>query len=53
MEEQEDSVNEEDLQRFRELKDKMILLDRAELDHSQLTAQSDGKPNSYLLPNVR
>lgn len=52
VEEQEESVDEDDLQRFRELKDKMILLDRAELGHAEPTVQSDGNPASHPL-NVR
>lgn len=45
MEEQDESVDEAELQRFRELKDKMILLDKAELGSMD---QSNRKP--CLLP---
>ncbi|KAM7408194.1 hypothetical protein PAMA_002065 [Pampus argenteus] len=47
MEEQDESVDEDELQRFRELKDKMILLDKAELGS---VAQGDKKPKPCLLP---
>ncbi|KAG7999913.1 Leucine-rich repeat-containing protein 27, partial [Nibea albiflora] len=50
MEEQDDSVDEQELQRFRELKNKMILLDNAELDSA---AQSDRNPKSPLLPVIK
>lgn len=36
VEEQDESVDEDELQRFRELKHKMILLDKAELDSAAL-----------------
>lgn len=45
MEEQDESVDEDELQRFRELKDKMILLDKAELGS---IAQGDGNAKSRL-----
>lgn len=47
MEEQDESVDEDELQRFRELKHKMILLDKAELGS---IAQGDRNPKSCLLP---
>ncbi|XP_044228964.1 leucine-rich repeat-containing protein 27-like isoform X1 [Thunnus albacares] len=47
VEEQDESVDEDDLQRFRELKHKMMLLDKAELGS---IAQGDGNPKSCLLP---
>lgn len=50
MEEQDDSVDEQELQRFRELKNKMILLDNAELDSA---SQSDRNPKSALLPVIK
>ncbi|XP_071780922.2 leucine-rich repeat-containing protein 27-like [Centroberyx gerrardi] len=46
VEEQEESVDEDELQRFRELKHRMILLDRAELGCGPLTAHCD----TNLLP---
>lgn len=42
-----ESVDEEELQKFKELKDKMILLDKAELGS---IAQGDRNPKSHLLP---
>ncbi|XP_076025399.1 uncharacterized protein LOC143015331 [Genypterus blacodes] len=55
VEEQEESVDEDDLERFRELREKMILLDRAELGrtHPRQTEQSDGNLASHLPPTVR
>lgn len=50
MEEQDESVDEDELQRFMELKHKMILLDKAELGS---IAQSDRNPKSRLLPITR
>lgn len=47
MEEQDESVDEEDLQRFKELKHKMILLDKTELGS---LAQGDKNPKPHLLP---
>ncbi|XP_070772645.1 leucine-rich repeat-containing protein 27-like [Enoplosus armatus] len=47
MEEQDESVDEDELQRFRELKHKMILLDKAELGS---IAQVDRNHKSCLLP---
>ncbi|KAK5853560.1 hypothetical protein PBY51_014702 [Eleginops maclovinus] len=49
-EEQDESVDEDEMKRFRELKDKMILLDRAELGS---TAQGDGDQKPPLLPIVK
>ncbi|XP_037638576.1 leucine-rich repeat-containing protein 27-like [Sebastes umbrosus] len=50
MEEQDESVDEDELQRFRELKDMMILLDKAELGS---TAQGDRNPKSHLIPVIK
>lgn len=47
MEEQDESVDEDELQRFRELKHRIILLDKAELGS---IAQGDKNPKSHLLP---
>ncbi|XP_039995316.1 leucine-rich repeat-containing protein 27-like [Xiphias gladius] len=47
MEEQDESVDEGDLQRFKELKHKMILLDKTELGS---LAQGDKNPKPHLLP---
>ncbi|KAM9345442.1 leucine-rich repeat-containing protein 27-like [Symphorus nematophorus] len=47
MDEQDESVDEDELQRFMELKHKMILLDQAELSS---IAPSDRTPKSPLLP---
>lgn len=47
MEEHDESVDEDELQRFRELKDKMILLDEAELGS---VAQCNRNMKSRLLP---
>ena len=47
MEEQDESVDEAELQRFRELKDKMILLDKAERE------QGDRSLKSHLLPIIK
>ncbi|XP_051234573.1 leucine-rich repeat-containing protein 27-like isoform X2 [Dicentrarchus labrax] len=46
MEEQDESVDEDELQRFKELKQKMILLDKAELGS---VARGDGNPKSCRL----
>ena len=45
-----ESVDEDEMKRFRELKQKMILLDKAELGS---TAQGDGKQKPPLLPIVK
>ncbi|XP_076599717.1 leucine-rich repeat-containing protein 27-like [Chaetodon auriga] len=47
VEEHDESVDEDELQRFRELKQKMILLDKAELDP---VTQCNRNPKSRLLP---
>lgn len=47
VEEQDESVDEDELQRFMELRQKMILLEKAELS---LVAQGDRNTKSYLLP---
>lgn len=47
MEGPDESVDEEELQKFMELKDKMILLDKAELGS---ITQGDTNPKSHLLP---
>ncbi|KAF3842509.1 hypothetical protein F7725_024460 [Dissostichus mawsoni] len=49
-EEQDESVDEDEMKRFRELKQKMILLDKAELGS---TAQGDGNQKPPLLPIVK
>lgn len=49
-EEQDESVDEDELQRFRELKDKMMLLDKAELGS---VAQRDRNLRSHLLPVIK
>ncbi|XP_042358558.1 leucine-rich repeat-containing protein 27-like [Plectropomus leopardus] len=50
VEEQDESVDEDELQKFRELKQKMILLDEAERGS---IAQGDRNPKSHLLPIIR
>ncbi|XP_029962391.1 leucine-rich repeat-containing protein 27-like [Salarias fasciatus] len=50
LDEQEDSVDEDDLQRFRELKERLTLLDRSELAS---VAQGRNRSNSQTLPTNR
>ncbi|XP_071337376.1 leucine-rich repeat-containing protein 27-like [Trachinotus anak] len=50
VEEQDESVDEDELQRFKELKQQMILLDKAELGS---IAQGDGNPKSHLRPIIK
>lgn len=47
MEGQDESVDEDELQKFKELKDKMILLDKAELNS---IVQGDRNQTSCVLP---
>ncbi|XP_054456782.1 leucine-rich repeat-containing protein 27-like [Anoplopoma fimbria] len=50
VEEQEESVDEDELQRFRELRHQMILLDKADLGS---VPRGDGDPKSRLLPAIK
>lgn len=51
----EEVVDEDELNRFRELKQQMILMDRADLGLADLpgTAESDGNPRLRTLPAIK
>lgn len=52
VEEQDESVDESELQKFRDLKDRMIQLDRAELDRAELGSAAHRDQSQKSVPPV-